>query len=104
MITDKLNVSPQQIKAFCLKWKVTEFAFFGSVLRDDFRADSDVDVMISFAKDAPWSLFEMVDMEDELKSIFGRSVDLVTRRAIEQSPNWIRRQAILESTEVVYAQ
>ena len=95
----RLPVDRSAIEDFCRRWKITEFSFFGSVLRDDFGPDSDVDVLVSFAEDARWSLFDHVDMEDELREIFGRDVDVVTRRAIERSRNWIRRRAILDGTE-----
>ena len=100
----KLNLPYEQIAEFCRKWNVTEFALFGSVLRDDFRPDSDVDVLVTFASPelAP-SLFEHVDMEDELEQIFGRNVDLVSKKAVERSENPFRRKAILDSAQVVYA-
>jgi predicted nucleotidyltransferase len=100
----KLSLPYDQIAAFCRKWNVTEFALFGSVLRDDFRPDSDVDVLVTFAAPelAP-SLFEHVDMEDELQQIFGRSVDVVSKKAVERSENPFRRKSILDSARVVYA-
>ena len=94
----------QQIAQFCKKWKITEFFLFGSALREDFRADSDVDVLVEFAPDAHHGLFDMVRMENELKEIFGREVDLLTRRSIETSPNYIRRKAILSSAELIHAE
>ena len=96
-----LDLAP--ILAFCQRWRITELAFFGSVLRADFRPDSDVDVLVTFAEDAPWSLLDEVQMVDELESIVGRTVDLVSRQAVEASPNWIRRRSILENAQVVYA-
>jgi predicted nucleotidyltransferase len=98
----KLQIEPARIAAFCQKWKITEFSLFGSVLRDDFRPDSDVDVLVSFAPEAKWSLFDVVHMEDELKEIFGREVDLVIRKTIERSENYLRRKHILESVEPIY--
>ena len=77
-------------------WVFLELA----VLRDDFGPDSDVDVLVSFAPDAPWSLFDLVDMRDELKAILSREVDLVEKDALR---NPFRRQAILAHREVVYA-
>jgi predicted nucleotidyltransferase len=68
-------------------------------LRADLRPDSDLDLLVSFASDADWSLLDHVAMEEELSGILGRKVDLVSRRAIERSSNWIRRKAILESAE-----
>jgi predicted nucleotidyltransferase len=73
------------------------------VLRDDFDADSDVDVLVVFAPDSTISLFGLVEAEEDLRALFRRKVDLVERRAIEESPNWIRRRSILGSTRLVYA-
>ena len=98
----RIAIDQERIADFCRRWKIVEFSLFGSVLRDDFRADSDVDVLVSFAPEAKWSLFDHVAMEDELTAMFGRMVDLVNRRAIERSENWIRRKAILGSAEAVY--
>ena len=98
----QIQIDRQRIQDFCSKWKITEFAFFGSILREDFRPDSDVDVLVSFSEDAHHSLFDMVHMQEELQRILGRPVDLVSRRAIEKSRNYLRRRAILESAEVVY--
>jgi len=95
-------VDPEQLKAFCTKWKISEVALFGSVLRDDFRPDSDIDVLVKFAPDGEWSIFDLVEMEDELKVIFNRDVDLVLRRSIERSKNIYRREHILNSARTVY--
>jgi predicted nucleotidyltransferase len=96
----KINVPMDKVRNFCRKWKVTEFSLFGSVLRDDFRSDSDVDVMVSFEENAGWDLFDWVDMIEELKGIFGREVDLVSKDGLR---NPFRRQRILTSREVLYA-
>lgn len=98
-----LPVSKRAVARFCRQWKVAELAFFGSVLREDFRPDSDVDVLVAFLPGATWSLFDLVNMQSELESLLGRKVDLVERAAIEQSPNYIRRKSILESAQVFYA-
>jgi len=98
----RIQVDRGKIAAFCRKWKVTELAFFGSVLREDFRPDSDVDVLVSFAPDAEWSLFDIVRMEEELAELLGREVDLAERKAIEKSENYIRRKHILGSAESFY--
>ncbi|MCF7809790.1 nucleotidyltransferase domain-containing protein [bacterium] len=103
MISIKIPIKHEKIVEFCKKWKIVELSFFGSVLRDDFNDDSDVDVLVTFASDARWSLFDHNKIEDELTSIIGRRVDLMTRRSIEDSPNWIRRKSILESAESYYA-
>ncbi len=92
-----------QITEFCQHWQITEFALFGSVLRDDFRPDSDVDVLVTFLPEAHHTLFDLVHMENELKEIFQREVDLVSRRGIERSLNYLRRDEILSSAQVIYA-
>ena len=97
-----IELDKEQLAAFCRRWQITELALFGSVLRDDFGPDSDVDVLVRFAPDARHSLFDMVRMQNELEGILGRRVDLVSRRGIEASRNPLRRKAILESAEVVY--
>lgn len=104
MIKNKIRIDTphEKIAEFCKKWKIHEFALFGSVLRDDFRPDSDIDVIVDFEPDSKHTLFDMVSMIDELKMIFGRKVDLLTLRAVEQSRNYIRRKSILSSLEVIY--
>jgi predicted nucleotidyltransferase len=96
-------VPKDKIVEFCHRWQVTEMSLFGSALRGDFGPDSDVDVLVSFAADARWSLFDLVTMQEELQIIFDRGVDLLERTAVEQSENYIRRKSILSSAEVVYA-
>ena len=103
VLFSRLRVSEEQIAAFCRKWKITKFELFGSVLRDDFDAESDIDVLATFAEGAPWSLFDLVDVRAELIQIFGRNVDLIERIAIEASENPLRRRAILNSARAVYA-
>ena len=98
-----IEIPKEKIVEFCQKWKIREFAFFGSVLRRDFRPDSDIDVLVTFDESAHHTLFDLVHMEEDLKKIFGRDVDLVSRRGIETSRNYIRRRAILDSAEAVYA-
>jgi len=102
-VRQEITIPENKIADFCQRWQVTELALFGSVLRGDFRPDSDVDVLISFAPDARWSLFDLVTMEHELEAILGREVDLVERRAIEHAENYIRRKSILDNAEVIYA-
>ncbi len=97
-----LEASREEITAFCERWQVTQFDVFGSALREDFGPDSDVDLLVSFEESARHTLFDMVRMEEELKGIFGRDVDLVERAGVEQSRNHIRREAILESAVAIY--
>ena len=101
-MSTRIAIDPEKVAAFCQRWKIVELSLFGSVLRDDFRPDSDVDVLVTFAPEADWSLFDHMAMEEELSAAVGRKVDLLSRRAIERSANWIRRQAILESAEPFY--
>ena len=103
LLTRIAPVSKESLAEYCRRWLVAELALFGSVLRDDFGPESDVDVLVTFTPDADWSLFDHVKMADELKGLFKREVDLVSRRAVERSQNWIRRKNILNSAQVVYA-
>lgn len=88
------------IQAYCQRWRIAELALFGSVLREDFSPDSDIDVLVTFEPEARWSLFDLVDMKEELEALLGRSVDLVTRGGLR---NPFRRHEILTSRQVVYA-
>lgn len=92
-----------ELADYCRRNHIIELALFGSALRDDFRSDSDVDLLVTFAPEAHVSLMDRVRMEDELASLLGRPVDLVSKRGIEQSANWIRRREILGAAHVIYA-
>jgi len=96
----KINIPLEQIEDFCRRWEIKEFALFGSVLREDFRPDSDVDVLVSFAPDGGITFDNRVEMLDGLTAIFGREVDLVEKGTIR---NPFRRHEILTTKEVVYA-
>ncbi|MCX5971924.1 MAG: nucleotidyltransferase family protein [Coprothermobacterota bacterium] len=98
----QIAIPQEGVTDFCRRWQIVELALFGSVLGDDFRPDSDVDVLVSFHPEARHTLFDMVQMQEELERLFGRKVDLVSRRGIEASRNYLRRRAILESAEVLY--
>lgn len=98
-----IAIPQDEIAAFCKRWQVTELALFGSVLRDDFGPESDVDVLVRFDPQARHTLLDIVQMQDELSATLGREVDLIERVAVEQSPNYIRRKAILQSAETIYA-
>jgi hypothetical protein len=101
-VMKNIAIDRQYLAAFCRRWKIAELSLFGSVLRDDFTTDSDVDVLVTFLPEARHSLFDMVRMQEELRAIFGRKVDLVSRRGLEASRNPLRKRGILESAEVVY--
>jgi predicted nucleotidyltransferase len=98
----KIKIPKAKLAAFCKRWNVSEFAIFGSALRADFRPGSDVDVMVSFAPQAHVTLFDMANMQAELKTIFERKVDLVSRRGVENSRNYLRKKRILESARVIH--
>ena len=101
-MTAQIEIPTDAVEAFCRRWQIKELSLFGSVLRDDFRPDSDVDVLVGFDPEARHTLFDLARMQEELQEILGRNVDLVSRRGIEMSRNYIRRRAILNSVEVVY--
>ena len=97
-----IDIPRAEIAAFCERWQLTELALFGSVLRDDFGPESDVDVLVRFDPQARHTLLDLARMQDELSSTLGREVDLIERAGVERSPNYIRRKAILQSAETIY--
>ena len=95
-------INSNHIRTFCKRWKIQELALFGSVLGDDFGPESDIDLLVSFDDDADWSLLEHVQMQLELQELLGRDVDLVNKRALKQSENWIRREEILQTASPIF--
>ena len=102
-ILTRLHVTNEQIAAFCRKWQITRFELFGSALRDDFDDESDVDVLVCFQEGSPQGLSELMSMEEELQTLFERHVDVIERRLVETSRNWVRRRNILQSARLLYA-
>ncbi len=102
MARPKFEFPSEGLTEFCRRWKIAELALFGSALRSDFAPDSDVDMLVTFEAGAGWSLMDHVRIQDELSGLLGRKVDLVSRKGIERSRNYIRRKAILDSAEVIY--
>jgi len=96
-----LSLPTDAIQQFCSRWKISELALFGSVLRTDFRPDSDVDVLVTFTGDADWGLLSHVQMQQELAALLQRPIDLISKRALERSANWVRREAILNTAQVI---
>ena len=96
----KIALDKAQIEAICKRWKIKELSIFGSAIREDFTPESDVDVLVVFHDEAEWSIFDILEIKDELKSLFGREVDLVEKDAIR---NPFRRHHILNNHEVIYA-
>jgi len=101
-INGSIEVPDEAIAEFCRKWRITEFGLFGSVLTEEFRPDSDVDVLVRFEPDARWDLWHIIDMKQELQEIFGRPVDVAEREAVEQSDNPFRKRLILKGSRVIY--
>ena len=102
-MNSQVTIPQNEIAAFCKRWQVTELALFGSVLREDFNPESDVDVLVRFDPQARHTLLDIAQMQDELSATLGRAVDLIERAVVERSPNYIRRKAILQSAETIYA-
>lgn len=92
-------IDEKRIEDFCKKWKISEFALFGSVLTDEFRPDSDIDVLVSFEPESGWGLWDLVDMKEELEAMFGRKVDVVQKAGLN---NPFRRKHILDHRKVIY--
>jgi hypothetical protein len=95
-----IDIDQGRIADFSRRWRVAELALFGSVLRDDFRPDSDVDILVTFEPGAPWTLWDLSAMRQELEEIFGRGVDLVEKMGLR---NPFRRHAILSNQHLIYA-
>lgn len=103
MMRAKIDISRDEIAAFCQRNGIKRLALFGSVLRDDFTPESDVDVIVELEQGKTPGL-KFIDIQDELSAIYGRKVDLHTFRGVESNPNWLLRNEILNSAEAVYEQ
>jgi uncharacterized protein len=102
MNNSTFTIPKTKLDTFCRRWNRSELALFGSALRDDFRSDSDINLLVSFAPEARLTLFDMARIQEELKEIFGREVDLVSKRGLENSRNYLRRKQILDSAQVIH--
>jgi len=103
VITPRLDFDREALRRLCAEWRIVRFELFGSVLRDDFRRDSDVDCMVTFADDARWDLLDLVELQDQLTALFGRVADVVTRPGVERSRNPVSRTSILKGARDVFA-
>lgn len=101
-IYERLSLTPEQLKEICQKYDIAELALFGSILRDDFGLNSDVDFLVSYQPMAERNLFKKLRLKTQLETLLGRSVDVVSKNAIEKSRNRLRRNNILNSAEVIY--
>ncbi len=103
MATLQIEIPHEELAAFCVKHHIRKLSLFGSVLRDDFRPDSDIDVLVEFeAGYEPRHFRDLLHMEIELKNLFGRDIDLGDTQSIIEDPNYIRRNRILNSAHVIY--
>ena len=100
----RIDIPKDEIAAFCRRNHIRRMALFGSVLRDDFTPESDVDVLVEFEPDARIGYIGLAGLEIELDKILGRKSDLYTFEGIKNSRNWLLRKEILSSTEAVYEQ
>jgi predicted nucleotidyltransferase len=103
MSRPKIGIPKKKIALFCQRWRIKEFALFGSALREDFNPTSDLDILVTFAPEADWGLLDQVRMEQELVELFRREVDIISKQAVEQNHNWLRRREILNTAQVIYA-
>lgn len=101
-IFDRLRITPDQLREFCQHWHIIDLALFGSILRQDFRSNSDIDILVTFDPDAKISLLDLVSIEYELEERCDRKVDVLTQKSVANSSNWIRRQEILNTAQVIY--
>ena len=101
-MSPRIALDRNQIAEFCQRHHIRKLSLYGSVLRDDFRPDSDVNVMVEFERGHEPDLMRLVRIQEELSEILGRKADLVEREAVENSENYIRRRHILQSLETVY--
>lgn len=101
-LIDRLHVSPGDLAVFCRRWHIAKLEVFGSVVRDDFRDESDVDFLVSFEPSLGPSGFDWFRLKEELAQLVGRKVDVVDRRLVERSRNLYRRQHILSEATPVH--
>lgn len=102
-MSPKVKIDREGLTHFCLRWGIAELALFGSALRQDFSDTSDIDLLVTFKSQSHPTLFDLVRMQQELSQLFHRPVDLVSRRSIERSANYLRRKEILSTAQPLYA-
>lgn len=99
---NRLGITPTELAEFCENAQITELALFGSILREDFRPDSDIDILVTFAPACKIDLLEFVRLEYDLEDWLHREVDLVEKEAVKKDRNWLRRKEILNNYQVLY--
>jgi uncharacterized protein len=95
----RIDIPLEALARLCSRYQVRELALFGSVLRDDFREDSDIDILVEYEPDAQVGLYEHFDLQRDLEQLLGRKVDLVSKRGL----NVVIRDDVLRSSQVLYA-
>ena len=100
MIAPAIEIPKEAIADFCRRHGIRKLSLFGSVLRDDFRPDSDVDVLVTFEPGVRATFRSWLAMEDELRQLYGRPIDLVEKSSVT---NPFRRHHILRNHQVLYA-
>ncbi|WP_069791024.1 nucleotidyltransferase family protein [Cyanobacterium sp. IPPAS B-1200] len=103
-IYHRLNTEITDVSRVCQQWQIIELALFGSVLRDDFNQNSDIDLLVTFAEEAKITFFDLDTIEYQFSLLFNRAVDVVTKRSIENSHNWIRKNNVLNHFQIIYEQ
>lgn len=103
-LQQRLGLSMPEIAVICQRWQITELSLFGSVLGNQFHSDSDVDILIRFAPNTRQGLLTLAKIKHDLEASTGRVVDIALKEAIEDSENWIRRNEILKTAQVIYEQ
>ena len=98
-----LKAIEDALVAFCRQWKIRELALFGSILRDDFGPESDIDFLVEFESDANWSLLDHIQMEQEMSELLGREVHLINKCTLEYTHNYLFRQEVLGTAKVVFS-
>ena len=100
----RIEIPTRKIAAFCRRNRVRRLTLFGSVLRDAFAPDSDVDVLVEFEIGARVGYLGLARIETDLGEILGRKANMLTFRGVESSPNWLLREEIPNSTETIFGQ
>jgi predicted nucleotidyltransferase len=100
----RLGLSMPEITQFCQHWQIIELALFGSILKEEFRDDSDIDLLLDFSPEAQQGLLTLAKIKHQLEAYSGRQIDIALKQSIENSENWIRRNEILKTAQVIYEQ
>ncbi len=102
LIQQRLKLSQIDINKICEEWNIRKLFLFGSILRDDFNENSDIDILIQFNPDARQGLLTLAKLKHHLEDMTQRSVDVAVQESVENSDNWIRKQEILNTAQVIY--